>query len=511
MERKAMTELDQFFEIYPNLPGATIPLGVCVDGLVYANGLAGIDLVTGVPADGLEAQIHLALAHLRMLMENAGGSIDEIGRGVAYVTKAEDRNAVYGPWEAMFPDAQDRPAFKVLVGSLPPGHLVQFDGLAILGQRRKRTEIDGVPAHDPTVRIGDWVFTSRVHGIVPHGGVPEDTEAEAIQNFENIAALLKLNGCTARDLVQLTLFGNSADYFDAAQKAYEHVFPDAQTRPPLHRLITFVTPRFKISVEMIAMRGADRPQSRFREVFLCQDRRPIPDGARLGPLLVASGLTAADPCTSALAAADPAAQLRAALTNMETFLAQGGANRNHLARATFHMPSVDDRTVLNQVWSEHFPDPSARPPHKYAPAKLPQGHRVRLQILAVPDAGARRTLDIPGLQHMDPMAMGACTGNLVTSSRLFGTRAFSGEVVRSAAEASEIAFAHAGTLLQRAGTDWSHVTQLTAFIGDQAQAGIVEAELKRALGGARAAPRLNIVVASWAGNSTPRIEIVAVI
>ncbi len=505
-----MNKLDQFFEMYPNLPGATIPLGVCVDGLVYANGLAGIDLVTGVPADGLEAQIHMALAHLRALMDNAGGSIDEIGRGVAYVTKAEDRDAVYGPWEAMFPDEQDRPAFKVLVGSLPPGHLVHFDGLAILGQRRKRTEIAGVPAHDPTVRIGDWVFTSRVHGIVPHGGVPEDTEAEAIQNFENIAALLKLNGCSARDLVQVTLFGNSADYFDDAQKAYERVFPDAQTRPPLHRLITFVTARFKISVEMIALRGADCPQERFREIFLCPESRPIPDGARLGPLLVASGLNAADPCTGALDAADPAAQLRAALSNMETFLAQGGANRTQLARATFHMPSVDDRTVLNEVWSEHFPDASDRPPHKYAPAKLPAGHQVRLQILAVSDAGARRTLDIPGLKHMDPMAMGACTGNLVTSSRLFGTRAFTAESARSATEACEIAFAHAGTLLQRAGTDWSRTTQVTAFIGDPAQAGIVEAELKRTLGGARSAPRLNIVVASWAGNSNPRIEIVAV-
>lgn len=505
-----MNKLGQFFEIYPNLPGATIPLGVCVDGLVYANGLAGIDLVTGMPADGLEAQIHTALAHLRLLMENAGGSIDEIGRGVAYVTKAEDRNAVYGPWEAMFPDAQDRPAFKVLVGSLPPGHLVHFDGLAVLGQRRKRTEIEGVPAHDPTVRIGDWVFTSRVHGIVPHGGVPADTEAEAIQNFENIAALLALNGCTARDLVQLTLFGNSAEHFDAAQKAYECVFPDAHTRPPLHRLITFVTARFKISVEMIALRGADDPQKRFREIFLCQDRRPIPDGARLGPLLVASGLTAADPCTGALAA-DPAAQLRGALKNMETFLTEGGANRTLLARATFHMPSVDDRTVLNQVWAEHFPDALDRPPHKYAPAKLPEGHQVRLQILAVPDAGARRTLDIPGLKHMDPMAMGACTGNLVTSSRLFGTRAFTGETARSASEAAEIAVAHAGTLLHRAGTDWSRVTQLTAFIGDPAQAGLVEAELKRLLDGARSVPRLNIVVASWAGNNTPRIEIVAVI
>ncbi|MCD6073642.1 MAG: RidA family protein, partial [Rhodospirillales bacterium] len=255
-----MQELTRFFEVYPDRPGATVPLGVCVDDVVYANGLAGIDVVTGVPADGLEAQTRLALNHLQTLVEGAGGSIDNIGRAVAYVTKVEDRDAVYGPWDAMFPDPQDRPAFKVLVGSLPHGQLVNIDGLAVLGERRKRTDIDGVPARDPTVVLGDWLFTSRVHGIRPNEGVPEDPEAEARQNLENLATLLNLNGFSPADLSQITLFVRDDENFERAQRAYEQVFPDGRTRPPAHRLNSFITARFRYSIEMIAKRGGDAPQ-----------------------------------------------------------------------------------------------------------------------------------------------------------------------------------------------------------------------------------------------------------
>ena len=505
-----MQTLTRFFEVYPDRPGATIPLGICVDDLVYASGLAGVDLVSGAPADGLEAQTRLALDHLKTLVEGAGGSIDNIGRAVGYVTKVEDRDAVYGPWDAMFPDPQDRPAFKVLVGSLPPGQLVQIDGLAILGQRRKRTDIDGVPARDPTVVLGDWLFTSRVHGIEPNQGVPEDPEDEARWNFENLAALLRLNGFVPADLAQITLFVRDEENFARAQRAYEQVFPDAKNRPLMHRLNSFITPRFRYSIEMIARRGGTAPQQAFQEIYLCADRRPVPAGARLGPLVVAPGLTSADPCTSAQTKGDAEVHLRAAMANMTAFLTEAGATLDHVARATIHMPNVDDRTAMNAVWSSYYPNEADRPPHKYAPAALHGENEVRLQVLALP-ATSRRTVEIPGLKHVDWMSMGARTGNLVTSSRLFGSHAFTGVRADDAAEATRLIFGHATTLLQQAGSDWSRIQQVTAFVNDPSQRDTVTAEWRKvAVGGGRV-PRLNIVEWQLAGANTPRIEIVATV
>jgi enamine deaminase RidA (YjgF/YER057c/UK114 family) len=454
------------------------------------------------------AQTELALRHLKALVEGAGGTTENIGRAVAYVSAIEDRDAIYGPWDAMFPNPADRPAFKVLVGPLPPGHRVHIDGLAILGRRRTRTEIDGVPSRDPTVRVGEWVFTSRVHGIVPHGQVPEDPEAEALQNFRNLAALLEINGCSPSDLVQVTLFGSDTDHFDLAQRAYETVFPDPATRPEMHRLVSYVLPRFRISVEMIAAKGRPVPPAAFREIYLCPERSPIPSGARLGPLIYAGGLAGANPCDLALPAGGTGEQLRTALANLDRFLAASGVADDQLARVTFYMPEVDDRSGLNAAWAIRFDDEAVRPPHKYAPAVLADGHRVRLQVLAVAD-GVRRTLDIPGLKHRDPMAMGALTGNLITSSRLFGTHAFTGTQAGSPEEAAALAFAHAGALLQRAEASWSDVVQVTAFIGDARYRAIVEKELDAVVRRNPIPPRFNIVESSWSGAGAPRIEILA--
>jgi enamine deaminase RidA (YjgF/YER057c/UK114 family) len=408
----------------------------------------------------------------------------------------------------MFPNPQDRPAFKVLVGSLPPGQLVQIDGLAVLGQRRRRTDIDGVPARDPTVVLGDWMFTSRVHGIQPNQGVPEDPEAEARWNFENLAALLRLNGFTPADLAQITLFVRDDENFVRAQQAYEQVFPDAEIRPPMHRLNSFITPRFRYSIEMIAKRGSIAPQQAFQEIYLCAGRRPIPAGARLGPLAVAPGLTSADPCTSAQTKGDAEAHLRAAMTNMTAFLTAAGATLDHVARATIYMPNVDDRTAMNAVWSSYYPNEADRPPHKYAPAALQGGDDVRLQVLALP-AASRRTVEIPGLKHVDWMSMGARTGNLVTSSRLFGSHAFTGARAGDAAEAARLVFNHATTLLQRADSDWSRIQQVTAFVNDPSQRDIVIAEWRKIAVGGGQVPRLNVVEWHLAGANTPRIEIVA--
>ena len=48
-------DIKQFFEVYPAQPQATIPVGIRINDMVFANGLAGIDSVTGEPAGDLDS------------------------------------------------------------------------------------------------------------------------------------------------------------------------------------------------------------------------------------------------------------------------------------------------------------------------------------------------------------------------------------------------------------------------------------------------------------------------
>jgi hypothetical protein len=49
----------------------------------------------------------------KWLVKEAGGSLDNVARIVAYVTEVEDREPVNGLWwEELFPDRENRPAYK---------------------------------------------------------------------------------------------------------------------------------------------------------------------------------------------------------------------------------------------------------------------------------------------------------------------------------------------------------------------------------------------------------------
>src|SRR5688572_11877262 len=210
-----MAELKTLYEVYPKTPLALMPLGVRVNDMVYANCIAGVDQATGQFAPDLISQMKLALEHMQTLIEGAGANIDNIARGTAYVTSLADREAVDGPWVELFNDAPDRPAFKVMVtDKLPPGQLVRLDVLALAGQKRQRLDLPNISAHDPTIKIGNWVFSSRLHGADPatgrmvEGGVPE----QAGQLYKNMVQLLEQAGATKDNVVQVNTFGVDESY-----------------------------------------------------------------------------------------------------------------------------------------------------------------------------------------------------------------------------------------------------------------------------------------------------------
>src|SRR3954447_19240450 len=150
--RGAVLTMPQLLQIFPGNPAAPIPEGVRAGEMIYTSALTGADPATGQTPGELVAQMEQALRNMQALVERGGGSLDNVGRVTGIVNRAEERDAIYDPWDALFPDPADRPAFKVLQAPLPPGSLVQLSMLALVGGRRQRIDIPGVPARDPTVK-----------------------------------------------------------------------------------------------------------------------------------------------------------------------------------------------------------------------------------------------------------------------------------------------------------------------------------------------------------------------
>ena len=250
-----MSSIGRVTEVYPRANPAGVPMGLRVDRQVVA-------LRMGAPEAGqdLGHQARAVFGAMRELVERAGGGLENIAKATAYVSSVEQREPVNGTWwEEVFPNPADKPAYKVLVAPLPAGRLVELDVLAILGATRRRIDVPGVPARDPTVEIGGMVFTSRVHGTVPFTGdqVAEGgVKGQAMQAFRNVLELVALAGGGPGDIVQLKSFGRDPGYAEPIRQALTEMFPDEAIRPPLISLTNFIPAKFEVMVEMTAALGA---------------------------------------------------------------------------------------------------------------------------------------------------------------------------------------------------------------------------------------------------------------
>jgi 2-iminobutanoate/2-iminopropanoate deaminase len=241
--------------VYPATPGAGQALGIRLGNVLYAAGLqqATPSAVNGL--DGVREQTRDVLAQMQALLKAHGGSIDNLGRVTGYVHDAgEQREAVYDVWDVLFPDADNKPAFKILDADLPAGVLFRLDLLALLGRTRKRIDIANVDARDPAVRIGNWVLTSRLHGTSPQtGGTVEGLEEQARQALANGIRLVELAGGIKAQITQVCGFGRDLSYVDTLRRVIDEVFAGQQRQPEFHAITTFVRPVLEVMVEVTAV------------------------------------------------------------------------------------------------------------------------------------------------------------------------------------------------------------------------------------------------------------------
>ena len=83
-----------------------------------------------------------------------------------------------------------------------------------------------------------------------------DFAAQAAQAFSNLAVALKASGCTAGNLVKLTVFltdmNNLASYREARNRFFATVAPPAAPAVTLVEVSKLYGPDFKIEIEAIA-------------------------------------------------------------------------------------------------------------------------------------------------------------------------------------------------------------------------------------------------------------------
>ncbi len=109
---------------------------------------------------------------------------------------------------------------------------------------------------------------------------------------------------------------------------------------------------------------------------------PIPMGARVGNLLVSSGIAGVDPATGKLAEG-AAAQAECAFRNLRSLLHNGGATLEDVVRMTVYVKEPGAREPVNVEWLRCFPDAADRPARHTLVYDLQHGMLLQLEVIAV--------------------------------------------------------------------------------------------------------------------------------
>ena len=102
------------------------PLASRVGPLVATSGIHGVDPATGALPGTAEAQVRQAFENLRLILDAAGASPDDVAQVLVTLTDRAHRALVNEHWLALFPDPGSRPARNTSERELPGGSLCQL-------------------------------------------------------------------------------------------------------------------------------------------------------------------------------------------------------------------------------------------------------------------------------------------------------------------------------------------------------------------------------------------------
>jgi len=109
-----------------------IPAACRIGNSLYSGSIQGTDPASGKYGATLEEQCSLMFAHVRRIVEAAGGGSGDIVKMTVWMKDRTQRAALNKPWLEMFPDANSRPARHTMNGDLDGEKLIECDFVAIL-------------------------------------------------------------------------------------------------------------------------------------------------------------------------------------------------------------------------------------------------------------------------------------------------------------------------------------------------------------------------------------------
>ena len=244
------------------VPGLThrdpLPNGVRMGDYVFSSVIVPWDLSTSQPVIGEDAQTDQCFDNMRVFMEHAGGTVDDIVLQWVYLNDFAYQPYMVDVYLEAWPIGQYQAARKTFRYAM--GGQIQVQVIGRIGGERTNHEIEGHGHHDPIpmgARIGDLYCSSGVSGVDTEGPdklEPVDgVEGQARHGIRNIRSLVEAGGGTMDNVGLLTLLVQDYADLPAIDAEWNAMFPDPNDRPARQIMQMGVARRSRVQHHMMAV------------------------------------------------------------------------------------------------------------------------------------------------------------------------------------------------------------------------------------------------------------------
>lgn len=216
-----------------------LPMGVKAGPYVFSSVISPQDPATGENAEGGPlAQIKQSFENVRLLMEQAGGSLADVNHMWVFLKDFAYQPAMVEEWVRTYPEDGDRPARKTVNYQL--GHTTDIQVQAtgyVGGAPRVNYEVPGHTHHDPipmASRTGQLLQSSGISGIDPATGkVPGELSAQIDHGLVHVRNLMKEANGSLDDIVSITILLRELGQAGQIRDRLSELFPDPDAQPAL--------------------------------------------------------------------------------------------------------------------------------------------------------------------------------------------------------------------------------------------------------------------------------------
>lgn len=335
---------------------------VRVGGMLFSSSITGVDPAGGTLSGDPAKQIAAAFGNLRGLLDQAGAGADELGLVTVCIAEGGNARHVDRCWQAGWPDARSRPALKINEYELPPGEMVQIQVVGASGQQRQPIELPGFSDSLPLgVRMGSVVFSAPIDGRDPATGRRSDDRLTQMrQAFRNMESFVTRAGGSKADLIHVYIFVSGRDDQLDMLDVWLEEFPVDGDRPARKAIFDETLARDGKAIHLMCVAVIGRGARLDLEVPGISKRHPNPMGAKIGGLVLSSGIGGDDP-SGKVKSRDPTICAGFAFQNMASLVEMAGGSLADIGLVAITVNDYADEPAILAQWRRFFPDSADEP------------------------------------------------------------------------------------------------------------------------------------------------------